>query len=503
MLMRLIFAACLCAAVFAPAGIAVTPTSTRAAAFEPQVSVWISDDAPGGHPDITTTIEASSGPMFVRTETLTPVGGGTHRYGDIPTGWRVGEIGGFVTVPGADGQCNQRFTYNNIMLLEADPDPATFPAFLRELAPGAHLVRYTADVASTPVNIIMDNVQIDGVTRLRATTFVGDPSLSLPTCAPFKSRVIMMGQIDRTPPLPYPGYAPPTSGPRVYEFKFTSRDGDVVERKATATVQPGLRPRLEGDRVTWSAVPRTASLSLGGSATYTTTCALIRRLAIRQETRGIGQKLPADATSAQLPVLPGTDYEWAQIWADVIAYDSDGVLLARDNVQYDRDFKTCWYPPGEEPLLHVEPEAGPCTGTVTFTGERFPAGVNVEITMPPYGSDVSGPRVAVAPVAADGTFAVAATLPATACAIASMFPDGHMGFASYNADEPKGMTMFAGAGYVASIPPGYTPPPIFGPVTGAGPPAARDATPWAGALALAGAMMAGGGLALRPRSGER
>ncbi len=495
--MRLFFAACLGAVALASAGAVARPSSSRAAAFEPQVSVWISDDAPGSHPDITTTIDLPGGAPLLRVETLTPPGGGIHRWGDIPEGIIIGWIGGFSTIPGPDGQCNQRFLFNNVPLVEANPDSATFPPFLQQLAPGAHRVRYTADAPGTPVNIIVDEVQMDGAQRLRATTFIGDPAKPVAGCAPFRSRVFMYGDLHSTPPMPPVGTAPLTAGPRSYEFKFTSRDGDVVERSGTATVEQGLRPRLEGDRVAWNSVPGLASLGLGGSATYTTTCPLIRRLVIRQESRDIGQKLPADATTAQLPAPPSADYELAQIWAEVSAFDADGVLLARDDVDYTRDFASCWYPPGEEPLLHVAPEAGSCIGNVTFTGERFPTGVNVEITVPPYGSDVSGPRVAVALVAADGTFSARATLPESACTAASIHPGGRMLFWAYNADEPKGMTTFAGASYDASLPPGWTPPSIMAPVTGTGPEPTGAWWQLAAMLAIAGAVVLGGGVMVR------
>jgi len=142
-------------------------------------------------------------------------------------------------------------------------DPETFPPFLRELAPGAHRVRYTADAPGTPVNIIVDEVETDGAQRLRATTYVGDPAQPATGCAPFRSRVFMAGELHTTLPRPPVGTAPPTAGPRVYEFTFTSRDGDVAERKVTATVQPGLHLQLEPDRLAWEAVPGVASYQVG------------------------------------------------------------------------------------------------------------------------------------------------------------------------------------------------------------------------------------------------
>ncbi len=275
-------------------------------------------------------------------------------------------------------------------------------------------------------------------------------------------------------------------------------------------MQPGLRVRIEGDRVAWDAVPGVASYWISGPVDYATTCALLRRLVDRQAAGSLAQRLAGDVTSVAVPPPPGPDYEVASVFAFLSAYDTEGVLLAVGNAIHTRDFKTCWYPPGEEPVLHVAPEVGPCTGTVTFTGERFPAGVNVEITMPPFGSDVSGPRVAVAPAAADGTFSVTATLPnagwQSACYYASIYPDNKILFYAYNAAEPKGMTAFAGVDYVASIPAGWTPPPVVGPVTGTGPERGRAQWQLATTLAIAGVAAFAAGVVARtpaPHGGSR
>ena len=128
--------------------------------------------------------------------------------------------------------------------------------------------------------------------------------------------------------------------------------------------------------------------------------------------------------------------------------------------------------------------------------------------MPPYGTDVSGPRVAVAPVAADGTFSVTATLPdagwQSACSHATQFPEGKIAFGAYNADEPHTDARFATTHYTASIPPGWKPPPIVGPVTGTGPAPAHH-EPWslAALLAIAGSVVFGGGLVTRRKPEKR
>jgi hypothetical protein len=476
-------------AMLGPYGIANgAAAASGAVAFSPSVSVAISDDAPGSHPDITTTIEASTGAFLSTVRVLTPAGGGIASDGDIYDNVGVGWITGFTTIPAGDGTCSQRYTFE-VPLEKETADARGFPPFLQQLAPGPHRIRFAADVAGTPVNIIVDDVQVGGEARLQTTTYIGDPAHLAPNCAPYRSRVILDGTAGTFPPVTT---APPTPGPRVYDFTLTSRDGQIVERTVTAAVQPGLRPGLDGDALRWDAVPGVATYKTRGDIFYATDCELTRRLVIRQDSRRFFTQAGGDATSVPLPASPGPEYEVVGSTADVSAYDAEGVLLAREPLRYTRDFASCWYAPGQEPLLSVEPESGGCTGSVTFHGSRFPAGVNVEITMPPYGGDAPGERVAVAPVAPDGTFSVVAALPARSCYIASFYPEERMVFFTYNADEPKGLTVFAGARYTAAVPPGTRV--TAAPNTGSGPVRRSRGYPWwliaAGATCLAAGVAA-------------
>ena len=463
-------------------------------AFSPNVSVAISDDAPGSHPDITTTVEAEAGAFLSQVRVLTPGGGGIANDGDINDNVLVGWISGFTTIPGSDDSCSQRYTFE-VPLVKETNDTRTFPAFLQALAPGPHRIRFAADVADTPVNIIVDDVLIEGEPRLQTTTYIGDPAHLAPNCAPYRSRVIHDGTAGTFPPITT---APPTPGPRVYDFTLTSRDGQTAERIVTAAVQPGLRPALDGDALRWNAVPGAETYKTDGNVTFTTNCALIRRLVIRQADRPVGAKVAAGVTRAPLPPLPGPDYELAQTSIRVSAFDADGVLLARTTLSYTRDFKSCWYAPGTEPLLSAEPPSGPCDGAVTFRGSRFPPQVKVEITMPPYGSDGPGARVAVAPVAPDGTFAVTAALPERSCYTASFYPDGRMVFFAYNADEPKGMTILAGAPYAAAVSAGARV--TAGPNAGAGPGRRSRSYPWWLIAMGAASLAAGVAVSRRKRS---
>ena len=470
--------------------------SAGAQAFAPDVSVIVSDDTPGSHPDITTTIEAQGGPALAQVEVLTPAGGGIASDADIPDGVIVGWVAGFATIPAADGSCTQRYVFE-VPLLKQSADVTTFPDFLRELAPGPHHIRFAADIAGTPVNIIVDDVVVEGEPRLQTTSYIGDPAQPSANCGAYRSRVILSGMA--SPSMPVTS-APPSSGPRVYNFTLTARDGEVAERTATASVA-ALRPRIDGDTVRWDPMPGAASYRTDGSATYTTNCALIRRLVIRQESRDVGAQLGAGATSIALPAPPGPDYELAQTSVRVSAFDADGVLLARAPLDDTRDFASCSYAPGTEPVLTVDPVSGPCDGTVTFHGSRFPTDLNVEITMPYFGTDGGGEHVVTGPVSPDGSFALTAALPAQACSVASQYPQGHVLFFAYNAAEPKALSIFAAGSYAAAIPPGFAPPPIIAPTTGDGAAASRsNGATLAIALALAAlacAAVAGGALLRR------
>jgi hypothetical protein len=73
-----------------------------------------------------------------------------------------------------------------------------------------------------------------------------------------------------------------------------------------------------------------------------------------------------------------------------------------------------------------------------------------------------------------------------------------MVFFAYSADEPKAMTIFTGAAYVASIPPGMERQAGSFPNTGSGP-AARRAPLWPAALAAGGVLAFGAAWSSRRR----
>ena len=461
--------------------------------FSPNVSVVVTDDAPSSHPDIITTIDIPAGELLARVRTLTPLGGRVATAEEIPDGTFVGWISGFVTIPGADGVCNQRFDFD-AGLYTRPADPSLMPPYLREIAPGPHVIRFVADVAGTPVSMIFDHVQIEGETRLLTSTYIGDPTVPRsPTCAPYRARVIINGMAGTTPVITA---SPIADVPQVHEFTLTSlpdANGHVQEVKRTAAlvVQPALQPRIEGDEIRWNALPDAASYRPSAVVWYEATCELFRRLVIRRDFRHLDAELTPSETSIAFPPPPDPTWERSEVEDQLSAYDTEGVLLARERLYWQRDFRSCWYAPGTEPLLSVEPTSGDCDGEVTFRGSRFPTDVRVEIAM--VRSDSIG-TIAVAP---DGTFALTARLPTSVCTIASGLPDGAVFFHVYNADQPKAWQSFAAAQYSAAVPQGAVPF-AAAPASGAAPSA--DLTSWpafvAFALAFAGAASVGAGLIL-------
>jgi hypothetical protein len=470
--------------------------------FSAEVSVVVTDDAPLSHPDTITTIDIPNGEPLGQVRTLTPLGGTVAAAKDIPDGTYVGWISGFSTIPKPDGSCGQRFNFD-ADLRTAPVDPSLMPPYLRDIAPGPHIIRFEADIAGTPVNMFFDHVQIEGETRLVISTYIGSPTTPPPPppCGPFRTRVTINGMAGATPVIT----APPTAGePQVQELALTTRPdssghlgAEVAERTVALVVQPALQVRIEGDGIQWNALPDAASYSTGGRLIYSTTCEQVRRLIMHEEYRSLDAELPSSATSMAFPLPSDPTLERAQVDAEVIAYDSDKVPLARENVNWVSDHRSCRYAPGTEPLLSVEPTSGECDGEVTFRGSRFPTDVRVEIAMIAYGTDYPGGSVGTSAVAPDGTFTMTTRLPTRACAIASGSPQGEVFLAAYNADQPMGMEVFASTRYSATVPEGAARF-VAAPATGAAPSAGGVSWPLFAAvsLAFAGAASVGAGLIL-------
>jgi hypothetical protein len=469
--------------------------------FSPEVSVAITDGAPLSHPDIITTIDIPRGPLLARVRTLTPLGGSVAGAEDIPDGTFVGWISGFIMIPGPDGACDQRSNFD-LSLNTAPVDPTLMPPYLREADPGPHVIRFATDAGPAQVNMIFDQVQIEGETRLVISTYIGDPTVpSSPTCAPFRARVTMNGMAGTTPVIT----TPPAAEPQVHEFTLTSlpdANGDVHEVKRTVAlvVQPALQTRIEGDEIRWNALPDAASYRAEGGVIYDAPCEQVRRLIIREESRRFDTDLASSDTSMAFPPPSDPTLERTAVDFWVSAYDSDDVLLARQFVNWVRDWHTCWYAPGTEPLMSVEPASGDCDGEVTFRGSRFPTDVRVEIAIIPYGTDSPSGFVGTSTVAPDGTFALTTRLPTSACWLATRAPQGAVYLAAYNVDQPKLDGSFASTQYFTAVPQGA----VFfvaAPATGTGPIANGMSWPLlaAFALAFAGAASVGGGLILFTR----
>lgn len=446
------------------AGARVAAAEPAPGEFAPAVSVAISDDAAGSHPDIAITIDIASGPLVGSVRTLTAAGGGIAASADLPDGIIVGWISGYSTIVAGDGTCSARFMFE-APLVSASAATADFPPFLQQLAPGVHRLRMVADVGGTPVNMVVDEVEVAGVPRLQTTTYIGDPGQPPPpNCAPFRSRVILGGMAAADLPLTT---APPTPGPRIYEFALTSRADapgrqQTVERRETAAVVP-FAPVITGGELRWDRYPGAASYALSGLLTYSTNCEMIRRLVIHEEYVDVSRMLGPEVTALPLPGASDPAYELRQGFVTVSPRDGDGVLLARATTP-SISVEPCRYAPGEEPAMTVAPDSGSCTGNVTFTGARFPPGVTVSIELARYGTDAGGPEVARTRVAGDGTFVVGASLQSWACPLAAAYPGNRFPFFAYNADAPHGLSIFARAEYTATD---AARPPVTLPAAGA------------------------------------
>jgi hypothetical protein len=476
--------------------------------FSADVSVVVTDDAPSSHPDMTTTIDIPNGEPLGQVRTLTPLGGTVAAAKDIPDDTLVGWISGFSTIPQPDGSCGQRFDFG-ADLRTAPVDPSLMPPYLRDIASGPHIIRFEADVTGTPVNMFFDNVQIEGETRLVISTYIGDPTAPPPPpCGPFRTRVTINGMAGATPVITT---SPIAGEPQVQELTLTTRPdasghlgAEVAERTVALVVQPALQLRIEGDGIQWNALPDAASYRVVGGVTYATTCDLVRRLILREESRRFDASLASSATSMAFPLPADPTLVRVQVDLDIDAYDSDKVLLGHQFVEWVRDYRTCWYAPGTEPLLSVEPASGDCDGEVTLRGSRFPTDVRVEIAMIGYGGDSPSGSVGTSAVAPDGTFTMNTRLPSSACEIAARAPQGEIFLVAYNADQPKGEGGFASARYLAAVPQGSLPS-LAGPATGTGPLANGMSWPafTAFALAIAGAVATAGGLILFTRAAQR
>ena len=359
-------------------------TSVAASSYSADVSVVVTDDTPSGHPDTITTIDIPNGEPLGLVRTVTPLGGTVAAAKDIPDDTFVGWISGFSTIPKPDGSCGQRFDFD-ADLTTAPVDPSLMPSWLDDADPGPHIIRFEADVAGTPVNMIFDHVQIKGETRLVISTYIGSPTTPPPPppCGHFRTRTTINGMVGPTPVITT---SPIASEPQVQEFTLTTRPdssghlgAEVAERTVKLVVQPALQPRIEGDGARLERPARRRLLPRGR-----------RRGLLGALRRYPTADLPRGASAVRyhpgairhehgVSVAPDPTLEPASVDAEVFAYDSDNVLLARQEVVWVRDRHTCWYAPGTEPLLSVEPASGACDGEVTIRGSRFPNDVRVEI----------------------------------------------------------------------------------------------------------------------------
>ena len=264
-------------AVCAGAG---NPLVAQAHEFEaPEVVVAISFLEPGGHPDLQTTIELSSGEPFEHVEVVGPAGSGVTSDAEIPDGTIVGRLDAVSTTNAlVRPECDATVAFS-VPLVEAPTDPSTpsYPVFLRDAAPGQHRLRFVADVSPNAANQVVINYlfDLDPISgSVVSQIFVGDPTAPPPdlvTCTPLQSVVTIFGTLDDgTPVLTSPNPLPPERLP--FRFTFTSRpsaDGhrhtrQVEARVAVSTIngRPTAVPTAQGTIEPVPMIPAPANLRL-------------------------------------------------------------------------------------------------------------------------------------------------------------------------------------------------------------------------------------------------
>jgi hypothetical protein len=215
----------------------------------PVVSVVVSLNEPGSHPNLQTTIDIPDGPGFEQVRIVSPPASRIAADADIPDGTVVGRLDGVATTNAiALPECNVRTEFS-VPIVEAttDVDAPGYPAYLRELAPGQHRLRLVADVSPSPdipilINYLFD-INTDG-DRVVTHAIVGDPTnppATFRACTPQRSVNTLFGVTpDGTPLLTSPG---PIDDPRLgFAFTFTSRpdgDGHRHEQALTAVASVG------------------------------------------------------------------------------------------------------------------------------------------------------------------------------------------------------------------------------------------------------------------------
>ncbi len=241
------------------AGAVASATSAGAHDFdEPTIAVAVSVLEPGGHPDLQTTIDLATGTPFDQTMIVGPAGSGIASDADIPDGTVVGRLDAVATTNATTRpECDTTAPFT-VPIIEATTDETSpgYPAYLPELAPGPHRLRFTADVSPSPdipviINYLFDLDDATGSVISRV--FVGDPDnppSQLITCTPLRSTNTIFGELlDATPVLTSPDPLP--AAPLPFQFTLTSKadaDGErheqAVEVIATTQVAPTVAPEL-------------------------------------------------------------------------------------------------------------------------------------------------------------------------------------------------------------------------------------------------------------------
>jgi hypothetical protein len=177
-----------------------------AGTFSPTVSVTDSSTVAGAAGTLTFSMALASGDLLPQGIALyVPAGWGVAPDAAVTDGAQVGGVSGTFYASNLGGPCNTVADYLPALLdATTNTSDASYPAFLKTLAPGTHKARYAGTDtiaglanASVPINILVDQLPAPD-NRNQLIVIVGDPTTA-PTltteimCTPFSFTLTLQG----------------------------------------------------------------------------------------------------------------------------------------------------------------------------------------------------------------------------------------------------------------------------------------------------------------------
>lgn len=198
-----------------------------AGTFNPTVSVTDSSTVAGAAGTLAFNVSLSSGDLLPQGIAIfVPAGWGVATDAAVPDGQQVGDVNGTFTASNLGGPCNTVADYIPALYdATTDTTSASYPAFLKTLAPGTHKARYYGiDTiaglanASVPINILVDQLPAPD-NRNQLVVIVGDtttaPALTTEImCTPFTFTLTLQGTAT---PGGQPVFTNPST-PGTYQF---------------------------------------------------------------------------------------------------------------------------------------------------------------------------------------------------------------------------------------------------------------------------------------------